>query len=240
MASAKFASIHGNATMKPMHSTRSLPLFHALTIMVTVLIWKVAISVVLGYRDYFPPNFNADFLLGREAYFWNGYHWAFYVHLFSGPSALLLGTVLISTRFRQSYPKWHRYIGRVQVANVLLFVVPSGLWMAYYAATGTIAAWGLGSLAIVTWICIALGWRAAMRRKFTIHEHWMKRTFILLCSAVVIRLIGGLATVLHYDNPQLYAFSTWASWLVPLVILELYTLRSRFLKNPPAKHLPRR
>ena len=48
----------------------------------------------------------------------------------------------------------------------------------------------------------------------------MWRTFILLSSAVVIRLIGGLATVTQLDAPWLYGFSTWTSWLVPLLILE--------------------
>src|SRR5438046_1092776 len=45
-----------------------------------VLIIKVALSVVIGYRDYFPPDFDSDFLLWREVYFWGHYHWAFYTH----------------------------------------------------------------------------------------------------------------------------------------------------------------
>jgi hypothetical protein len=32
-----------------------------------LLILKVTATVVLGYRDYMPPNFAADFLQGREA-----------------------------------------------------------------------------------------------------------------------------------------------------------------------------
>src|SRR5262245_46515539 len=95
-----------------------------------LLILKVTLSVVIGYRDYLPPNFDADFLLGREAYFWGPYSWAFYAHLIAGPASLLLGTVLISDRFRQAVPKWHRRLGRWQVACILLLVVPSGLWMA--------------------------------------------------------------------------------------------------------------
>jgi hypothetical protein len=48
----------------------------------------------------------------------------------------------------------------------------------------------------------------------------MSRTFVLLCSAVVIRMIGGLATIAQFDAAWLYPVSTWASWLVPLAIFE--------------------
>jgi hypothetical protein len=60
----------------------------------------------------------------------------------------------------------------------------------------------------------------------------MWRTFILLCSAVVLRMIGGLATVAHFDAPWLYPLSTWASWLAPLLVLE-----SSRLLNPPLERV---
>jgi hypothetical protein len=103
---------------------------------------------------------------------------------------------------------------------VLMFVAPSGLWMARYAMTGAVAAAGLGALAIATAACVAMGWRAAVKRRFASHRRWMWRTFVLLCSAVVIRLIGGLATVAHWDALWIYPLSAWASWLAPLLVYE--------------------
>ena len=207
-----------------MRNAHSHVLPRLLTILAAVLIWKVTLSVLVGYRNYVPPNFASDFLLGRESYFWGPYRWAFYTHLVSGPVALLLGTILISERFRKVAPAWHRRLGRVQAANILLLVAPSGLWMSYYAATGAIAAAGLGSLAIATAVCVMLGVRAAVQRRFASHQLWMWRTFLLLCSAVVIRMMGGLAEVTQYDAPWVYPFSTWASWLGPLVIFEAIRL----------------
>jgi len=191
-----------------------------LPILAALLIWKVTGNVVIEYRNYVPPNFESDFLRGRETYFWGAYGWAFYTHLISGPASLLLGTILVSDRIRTFAPIWHRRLGRLEATCVLLFVAPSGLWMACYAATGAVAAAGLGSLAIATAACVILGWRSAVQRRFAHHRRWMWRTFLLLCSAVVIRMIGGLATVMHVDAAWLYPFSTWASWLVPLAILE--------------------
>jgi hypothetical protein len=189
-----------------------------------LLILKVTLSVVIGYRRYLPPDFDADFLLGRESYFWGPYSWAFYTHLVAGPATLLAGTILVSDRFRKVAPLWHRRLGRCQVACILLLLVPSGLWMARYAATGAVAGAGLGMLALATAATTALGWRAAVSRHFEEHRHWMWRTYLLLLSAVVIRLMGGLATVLHWDAQWLYPLACWTSWLVPLLAFEFYML----------------
>jgi hypothetical protein len=199
-----------------------------------LLIFKVTLSVVVGYRRYFPPDFDSDFLLGREVYFWGPYCWAFYTHLAGGPTSLVLGTLLMSERFRGRWPRWHRRLGRWQVACILLLVVPSGLWMARYAATGAVAGAGLGLLAIATAVCAVLGWRTAVARRFGEHRRWMWRTYLLLCSAVVIRVIGGLATALHVDALWLYPSSAWASWLVPLALFESWRLAARGQSMPSA------
>jgi len=191
--------------------------------MTWLLIARVTVLVVLNYREYIPPNFDSDFLLGRGSYFWHGYHWAFFSHLVSGPVSLILGLILINDRFRQKFSSWHRWLGRIQVINVLGLVVPSGLWMARYAITGSFASLGFASLALATGVSIAMGWRTAVKRRFKEHRRWMLRCFLLLCSAVVIRMIGGLATVLEFDADWLYPLSAWCSWLVPLFAFELFS-----------------
>ena len=125
-----------------MQRTSSFTLPRVLTILAALLVWKVTLSVVFEYRNYFPPNFESDFLRGREPYFWGAYRWAFYTHLVSGPASLMLGTILVSDRFRRFVPTWHRRLGRMQAAACCCSLAPSGLWMAYYAATGAIAAAG--------------------------------------------------------------------------------------------------
>jgi hypothetical protein len=186
--------------------------------LVGLLIVKVTISVLLGYRDYFPPNFDSDFLWGREAYFWGAYRYAFYAHIASGPLSLLLGLVLVSDRVRTRHPTLHRSLGKIQASIVLLALAPSGLWMAFYAAPA--AAAGFGTLAVATGACVALGWRGAVQRRFADHRRWMSRCFLLLCSAVVLRLIGGLMTVTNVGSTWTYFVAAWVSWLAPLALLE--------------------
>jgi purine-cytosine permease-like protein len=69
---------------------------------------------------------------------------------------------------------------------------------------------------VATAACAVLGWRAAVGRRFAAHRTWMARLFVLLCSAVVLRLVAGMATLLGLDADWLYPASAWASWLVPL------------------------
>ena len=199
----------------------------AAALLAAVLIIKVTIAVVGGYVDYLPPNFDSEFLRGREAYFFGSYQTAFYAHLASGPLSLMLGLLLISPRFRLRFPAWHRRLGRVQGLNVLLVVAPSGLWMARYASTGAIAGAAFAILAVATAVCVLCGWRAAIRKRFAEHRRWMGRCFLLLCSAVVIRVLGGFGTVMEIEAPWFNPAASWASWLVPLAVFELRGLRQR-------------
>jgi len=50
----------------------------------------------------------------------------------------------------------------------------------------------------------------------------MERCFALLCSAVVLRIIAGAATIANFSADWIYPFSAWFSWLAPLIILETF------------------
>lgn len=190
-----------------------------LQVLTVWLILQTVVRVLLGFVDYFPPNLRADFLLGREGYFFDGYHWAFYAHILSGPVTLVLGLLLLSQRFRRRYARWHRQLGRVQVALVLLVLTPSGLWMSAYALSGPVAGAGFAALSVATAASAVLGWRAAIRRQFEQHQWWMLRCYALLCSAIVLRLIGGASVQLELD--WTYPIASWVSWLLPLAVLEI-------------------
>jgi small-conductance mechanosensitive channel len=99
--------------------------------------------------------------------------------------------------------------------------------MAYYAAAGSIASVGLAALAIATGFCVALGWRSAVKRRFPEHRRWMWRTFLLLCSAIILRLIGGLATVTSFTYTWVDPLATWMSWLLPIAAFEYGEMRKR-------------
>ncbi len=196
---------------------RSLKL-RAVQVLATIVIFRTVAVVFFSFGDYFPPNFHSDFLLGREAYFFGVYQWAFYAHIVSGPVCLIAGLALLSESLRRGLPRLHRVLGRVHVATVLLLLAPSGLWMAWYTETGAVAAAGFATLAMLTAVFAVLGWRAAVARRFDEHRAWMQRCYALLCSAVVVRAIGGAAEVYGWEGT--YPLAAWLGWIVPLLALE--------------------
>ncbi len=200
-----------------------------LAMMAVVLVLKVTASVVINYRNYLPPNFSSDFLRGREGHFGGPYRWAFYTHIASGPITLVAGLILVVTASGGKFPPWHRYLGWFQVASILLLLTPSGLWMAYYAAAGPVGGIGLAILAIATATTAALGTRSAIQRRFSDHRRWMWRCFLLLCSAVVLRVFGGFGTVMKFTASWFDPLAIWLSWILPLAVFEIASrLQSRW------------
>ncbi len=202
-----------------MNRRRTIP-ERVLTVLAGALVLRALAGILGNYGDYFPPSFASAFLHGREAYFHGWYQWAFHVHIVSGPLVLAVGLFLVSDPARRLSPRWHRRLGWFQVGCVLLLTTPSGLWMATRAAAGPVAGVGLATLAVATAGSIALGAMAAVQRRFAAHRRWMWRCYLLLCSTIVLRLVGGLATALEWSPPWLDPLTSWACWLVPLAAFE--------------------
>ena len=158
------------------------------------------------------------------------YRWAFFAHIVAGPVVLVLGLVLVAERAATRFARWHRPLGYLQAGLVLGVVAPSGLVMARDAAAGPVAAVGLASLAVATASCVGLGIWSAVQRRFADHRRWMMRGYILLGSAVVLRVLGGVATVAGIDDPWFDPLANWASWLGPLAIFEVWE-RSRLARS---------
>lgn len=186
-----------------------------------LLVLRVLVAIVANYPDYFPPRFDSLFLEGREATFQGMYRVAFYIHIFVGPIALINGLILLSETIRKRCGKLHRMLGRVQVAVLVCLLLPSSLVMSQHAYGGWLAGLSFAALSLLTGICAILGVKYARERKFVQHRRWMLRTFILLCSAVVLRLISGMLDTIKVSHPEFaYIIASWCSWLLPLLIFE--------------------
>lgn len=198
----------------------------SLKLSVGLLIVVVTAKIVAEYVNYFPANFAADFLQGRKPHFYGTYQWAFYPHILAGPVTLIVGLFLVNDQFRLRWSHWHRRLGKLQIATVLLVLTPSGLWMSFYALSGIGVKLGFASLALVTGYSAWKGWQLAVKRDFRSHRIWMLRCYVLLCSAVVTRILGGTFVVLGIGAEWTYYLAAWGSWLIPLMIFEVNRRRS--------------
>ena len=187
-----------------------------------VLILRVLVAILTNYPDYFPPNFDSLFLQGREATFTGLYVPAFYVHIFSGPVVLFNGLILLSESVRRRHGGLHRVLGRVQVVVLLVFVLPSSVVMSRHAFGGWPAGLSFLLLSVATASCAIVGVVHARRRRYDRHRRWMLRSYVLICSAVALRLISGAAGLVGVPSPEgAYIVAAWSSWLFPLAAYEI-------------------
>jgi uncharacterized membrane protein len=194
----------------------------ALRWLAIALIVRVLATILANYPDYFPPNFDSLFLQGREESFTGAYRPAFYVHIFSGPVVLFNGLILLSEYVRRHHGGLHRFLGRVQVVVLLLFVLPSSVVMSRHAFGGWPAGLSFLVLSAVTGICAIIGVVHARRRRYDRHRRWMLRCYILICSAVALRLISGASGLVGVPSAEgAYIVAAWSSWLLPLASYEI-------------------
>ena len=95
----------------------------------------------------------------------------------------------------------------------------------YLASQSMIAASASTTLSCALSATLLPCWRAAVSRRFNDHRRWMLRRFVLLCSAVMLRVFGGLGTVLEVKSLWFDPVVSWVSWLLPLVTFELLNAR---------------
>lgn len=197
--------------------------------LITVLCWltvvvilRVLFTIVANYPDYFPPRFDSLFLEGREATFTGLYRVAFYIHIFSSPFVLLNGLLLLNSYMQSHYRALHRVMGRVQVMVLLLFVLPSSLMMSQHAYAGWLAGLSFIVLSLATATCAIIGVVHVRRGCLALHQRWMIRTYLLICSAIVLRIMSGAMGLFNVPNPEMaYVIAAWSSWVFPLAVYEM-------------------
>lgn len=204
--------------------TSRLPALRALaSLAAAALFLKVLLSILYEYRWYFPADFvESAFLTGREETFAGMYGVAFYLHIISGPVAIVLGLLLVlRVRYRR-LQRMHRWGGRLQAVVVLAAVVPSGLVMARHAFAGPIAGAGFASHSLLTGASMLAAVHFARAGQLATHQRWATRCFLLLCSPLLLRLISGVAIVTQLESAWFYRLNAWLSWLIPLASYELF------------------
>lgn len=76
-----------------------------------------------------------------------------------------------------------------------------------------------------------LAWRTALQRRFESHRKWMTRSYLLIISAVLLRLLDPALRRAGLSDDLSYQLSVWLSWVPSLVIFELIE-RVRNIQSP--------
>ena len=153
-----------------------------------------------------------------------------FAHMIFGPLALFLAPFQFWRRLRNRAPLVHRVLGYIYVAAVTIAGIGALLLLPRFAGSAG-AATGFAILS-VAWVGTT-AWAVLQARAghTEIHRIWMTRSAALTFAAVTLRLmmlplIGAGMTI-----TETYDITAWASWLLPLVVVELWRRRKARLPN---------
>lgn len=186
------------------------------------------ITILWEYRFYFPPDFDKSFFLaGRRVSFPGWYAFGFYLHIVSGPVAIVAVLVMLATGKSKRFRTVHRTTGKLLALLTVFAVCPGGLIMAFKAIGGTVSTYGFCCLAVATAFSILATAHYARKKQIKAHMTWAYRSAILLCSPIALRLCSGLFAVTNVETLNTYRATVWLSWILPLVIFELVRIQNR-------------
>jgi hypothetical protein len=158
-------------------------------------------------------------------------------HMLVAPLALLLGALQFVPRLRTTYPKAHRYVGRIYVASCVIAGI-GALATVAHASGGPVAGWGFGILAVL-WIGVTLGgWWAAVQRKFELHRLLMRLSYAMTFGAVTLRLQIPIGFMLGYASYS--AMSVWlayTAWIPNVVAVAVYSAIERVRQRTTGPNL---
>ena len=141
----------------------------------------------------------------------------FHVHIVMGAIAILTGWVQFIRKWREGNLKFHRMIGFVYLASVVVSGM-AGIVISFDANGGTSAFLAL-FLASFLWVTITLmAYYFVLQRKINLHRKLMVYSYAFTFAGVTLRLwLPTLATALG-DFDRAYDFATWLAWLVNLAV----------------------
>ncbi|TNF49516.1 MAG: DUF2306 domain-containing protein [Bacteroidetes bacterium] len=153
--------------------------------------------------------------------------WTIIVHGFIASVLIILSTILIFGRIERKYERLHRTIGKVTVLMAIIILIPTGYILSIFNSSGNLASILFLILTSLTLISILNGWRSVLRKELYAHQLWMHRFYILLSSAIWLRINMSIAFYFYQPTSQLYAVCIVLSWLPQLIFFEI--LKKRIL-----------
>jgi hypothetical protein len=141
-------------------------------------------------------------------------------------------------RLRQRAPQVHRWIGRAYVlgaSGAALLAIYLGATIEYEGSVLSVVLTGM------LWLFFTLAaWRCAVAKNFVAHRAFMIRSYTVALVLVWLRVMYDFQDQLFFyvqDADMRDATREWASWIVPLLIVELWLswlpqLRSGRLSPP--------
>jgi len=193
-----------------------------------LLLVVVGIACLILYSSlrYLNPNYANGYLAGNKLPYLSVFRIGLIVHLFVAPLLILSSSILLFFKLETKKPKTHRLIGRWTIYLGVFFLIPSGLILSYYAIGGTKGQILFFTLTIFTLFALFRALFEAKNKNFNSHRKWVIRLYILLTSAIWLRLNMFFGSYfLGLSGVEFYLLAALFSWVPQLFIVELLFLR---------------
>ena len=152
-------------------------------------------------------------------------------HILFAAVISLAGALQLIPQVRNRFPAFHRWNGRIYLLAAFTQGI-TGLYLTLHGGVpGTllehVAIWISGVLIIV---CAAMALRYALARDFKTHRRWALRLFLVASGSwffrvgfsLTVLLLGPIGFDAATFTGPLPTFWTFAEYLLPLAVLELY------------------
>jgi uncharacterized membrane protein len=175
----------------------------------------VAFATRYWLHDVLP--YVVDYTEGTYRRYWpvrNG----LLLHIAGGSIALFAGPFQLWSGLRRRFRRLHRWTGYAYIGGIAL-AASSSFYLAFHARPD----FGLSLfiLAIVWLVSIAMALTAVRNKRLAAHQEWMIRSYIVTFSFVSYRFLVGLS-MFKALGPSRSAMVLWISWVVPMMLFELF------------------
>ena len=181
---------------------------------------------------YVPGNQLGNFVLG--------------LHLLLAVIITIGGPLQLIPQLRARLPALHRWNGRIYFVTAFLTSL-AGLYLVWIkggTVGGLVQHIGVSINAILIMFCAAMALRYALARQLAIHRRWALRLYLVVSGVWFFRVGLLFWIIVNHGpvgfNPQTFEgpfldFLTFAQYLLPLAVLELY-LRTQDHAAAPGKY----
>ena len=177
---------------------------------------------IIPYMDF---GFSTNFLGTKTdaVLYKTHFRIAFYVHITT--SLIVMGTGIFQffPVILRKFPRFHRLMGKMYIALILLLAAPSGLVLAVYANGGLAAKVGFTIQCFVWWFTTYFAFMEIKRGNIAKHIDMMLRSYAVTLAAMSLRLESYIMYYAFETKPiETYLTVTWLSWVGNLLLIELF------------------
>jgi uncharacterized membrane protein len=137
-------------------------------------------------------------------------------HTLAGVSALLIGPLQFSARFRQRHLQLHRVLGRIYVLAVFI-----GSFTGIALAAGRPGLPGTSMQAAAWMVCTTAAFITARNRQIAVHHQWMARSYAVTFTFVSSRVLNLWPRYWSHLGDVFAAVGVIAFTLASLLIVDL-------------------